>query len=65
LMAANPADLTHGRDAPKRRVSVESEGVERFWAGKPAPLLSETPGSPTSASSGGTGGGAAPAAGGN
>src|ERR1700733_3843063 len=38
-MAANPADLNRGRDAPKRGVAVESDRVERFWAGKPTPLL--------------------------
>jgi len=47
-MAANPADLTHGRDAPQRRVSVESDPVDHLWAGKPTPLL-------TSGSSGSTG----------
>jgi len=47
-MAANPADLTHGRDSPQRRVSVESDPVDHLWAGKPTPLL-------TSGSMGSTG----------
>jgi type IV pilus biogenesis protein CpaD/CtpE len=53
-MAANPADLTHGRDAPQRRVSVESDPVDHLWAGKPTPLL-------TSGSTGSTGTSGAPA----
>jgi type IV pilus biogenesis protein CpaD/CtpE len=47
-MAANPADLTHGRDSSQRRVSVESDPIEKFWSGKPTPLL-------TSGSTGSTG----------
>jgi hypothetical protein len=61
-MAANPADLVHGRDAPQRRVVLESDGVARLWTGKQLPLLSDTPGSSTSSATS-TGGGA-PAGGG-
>jgi predicted small lipoprotein YifL len=38
-MAANPADLEHGRDTSRRRARVESDGVDRLWSGKPSPLL--------------------------
>jgi type IV pilus biogenesis protein CpaD/CtpE len=53
-MAANPADLTHGRGSPQHRVSEESDPVEHLWAGKPTPLL-------TSGTSGSTGTSGAPA----
>ena len=61
-MAANPADLVHGRDSPQRRVVFESDGVARLWTGHQLPLLSDTPGA--AASSGSSTGGGAPAAGG-
>lgn len=61
-MAANPADLVRGRDQARRRVIVESEGVQRLWYGKTLPLLSDTPG--TAGSSGGGGGGGASGGGG-
>jgi hypothetical protein len=61
-MAANPADLVHGRDSPQRRVIVESDGVARLWTGHQLPLLSDTPGASTS--SGSSTGGGAPAGGG-
>jgi hypothetical protein len=66
-MAANPADLIHGRDSPKRASVVESDGVDRLWSGHPAVLPG---GLPPAAGSGGGGGAAAggaaapPAAGG-
>jgi type IV pilus biogenesis protein CpaD/CtpE len=47
-MAANPADLNRGRDTSQRRVSVESDPIEKLWSGKPTPLL-------TSGSTGSTG----------
>ena len=64
-MAANPADLVHGRDSPQRRVVVESDGVTRLWTGKPLPLLSDTPGASTSGSSSTGGGAATPSGGGS
>jgi hypothetical protein len=64
-MAANPMDLVQGRDAPRRRVVVESDGVARLWTGKPLPLLSDTPGASTSGSSSSGGGAAAPTGGGS
>jgi hypothetical protein len=62
-MAVNPGDLVRGRDSPRRRVVVESDGVTRLWTGHQLPLLSDTPGSSTSGSSS-TGGGAASSGGG-
>jgi hypothetical protein len=53
-MAANPTDLTRGRDTPQRRVRVESEAVEHLWNGTPKPLLS---GSSSGGSTPTTGGG--------
>ena len=38
-MAANPSDLTWGRDSRRRRVVMESEALEHVWAGKPVQLL--------------------------
>jgi hypothetical protein len=63
-MAADPRDLVRGRDAPQRRVVVESDGITRLWTGKPLPLMSDTPGASTSTSSSGGGGGAASPTGG-
>jgi hypothetical protein len=63
-MAVNPADLVHGRDAPQRRVIVESDGVTRLWTGKQLPLLSDTPGAAASSSTS-TGGGSASGGGGS
>jgi uncharacterized membrane protein YgcG len=64
-MVVNPADLTHGRDAPRRKVVTESDPVLHMWEGKPTPLLSSSAlGSTGSGSSGGSGGGGAPATGG-
>jgi len=53
-MAANPADLYHGRDTPKRKVAVESDAIEHFWNGKPTPLSGNAAGS--SGASSGSGG---------
>jgi hypothetical protein len=39
VMAANPADLLHGRDTPKRNVVLESNSIDRLYSGKPMPLL--------------------------
>jgi len=64
-MAANPADLVHGRDSPQRRVVVESDGVTRLWTGRQLPLLSDTPGSSSSGSSSTGGGAATPSGGGS
>lgn len=55
-MAANPADLVHGRDAPQRRVNVESDGVTRLWTGHPLPLMTDTPGASSSTGSSSSGG---------
>jgi hypothetical protein len=63
-MAANPADLVHGRDSPQRRVVVESDGVTRLWTGHALPLLTDTPGASASTSSSGGGGGATSSTGG-
>jgi hypothetical protein len=60
-MAANPADLDHGRDTNRRRVRVESDGVDRLWSGKPLPLNG---GSSYGGGGGGSGGGGTPPAGG-
>jgi hypothetical protein len=67
LMAANPADLVRGRDAPQRGAIVETDGVTRLWTGKQLPLLSDVPGagaSSTTSTGGGGSGGSTPAAGG-
>jgi hypothetical protein len=60
-MAANPADLTHGRDTQRRRASMDTDAVTRVWTGKTIPLITDTPGAASaSGSSGGatsTGGG--------
>ncbi|HEX3991384.1 MAG TPA: hypothetical protein VHX39_09455 [Acetobacteraceae bacterium] len=64
-MAANPADLVHGRDAPRRRVVLESDGVNRLWTGKQLPLLSDTPGASASSGSSTGGGSGAPTGGGS
>ena len=64
-MAVNPADLVHGRDSPRRRVVVESDGVTRLWTGRQLPLMSDTPGASSSPSSSGGGGAAAPTGGGS
>ena len=63
-MAANPADLTHGRDSRRRRVLMESDAVDHLWSGKPLPLLSGggSGGSSGGGSSGG-GGGSSPGGG--
>jgi len=58
-MAANPADLTTGRDSAKRQARFESDGVDRLWSGKQLPLLGGAAGA-----SGASTGGAAPATGG-
>jgi hypothetical protein len=57
-MAANPADLLHGRRSPKRRVSLDSDSVDRLWSGKTLPLTGGSAGG----SGGSSGGGATPAA---
>jgi type IV pilus biogenesis protein CpaD/CtpE len=62
-MAANPADLIHGRDSARRRAAMESDGVDRLWSGKPLPLPSDTPGAATGGAAA-SGGGTAPATGG-
>jgi hypothetical protein len=64
-MAVNPADLVHGRDTSQRRVIVESDGVTRLWTGRQLPLLSDTPGSASSAGSSAGSGPATPAGGGS
>jgi uncharacterized membrane protein YgcG len=59
-MAANPADLTMGRDSTRHRAVVETDGVERLWTGKPLPLLSggsASGGSGGASASGGASGG--------
>jgi hypothetical protein len=38
VMAANPSDLSRGRETPKRNVSLESDSIEKLWAGKPTPF---------------------------
>jgi hypothetical protein len=67
-MAANPADLVHGRDTARRRVAMESDGVDRLWSGKALPLPTDMPGSAVGGAAGGGGGGggggAAPSSGG-
>jgi hypothetical protein len=64
-MAANPADLVHGRETNQRRVVVESDGVTRLWTGRSLPLLSDTPGASSSTSSSSGGGGASTSGGGS
>jgi type IV pilus biogenesis protein CpaD/CtpE len=56
-MAANPADLTHGRDTPQHRVRLESDSVESLYGGKPKPLLSAGGSSGSSGAPATTGGG--------
>jgi hypothetical protein len=63
-MAANPADLTHGRDTAKHNASLETDSVEKLWSGKPTPLL-QTTGMGSTGTTGSSGGGAAPAGGGS
>jgi hypothetical protein len=53
LMAANPADLIHGRDEPRRNARAETDAIDRVWTNHPTGLLNS-----------GSGGGAAPAGGG-
>ena len=63
-MAANPADLYHGRDSSRRRSAMDADSVDRLWTGRVPPLPSDTPGStagtsttqgaPTSPTGGGT-----------
>jgi hypothetical protein len=55
--AANPADMTRGRETTRRRASMDTDSVDRLWNGKTAPLQGGSAG-------GGGGGGAAPATGG-
>jgi type IV pilus biogenesis protein CpaD/CtpE len=43
-MAANPADLIHGRDLARRRSAMDSDSVDRLWSGKTLPLPTDTPG---------------------
>jgi hypothetical protein len=64
-MAANPADLIHGRDSPKRASFQDADGVDRLLTGHPAVLPGGLP--PAAGGSGGAaagGGSAPPAAGG-
>jgi hypothetical protein len=62
-MAANPADLVHGRDSARRRAAADADSVDRLWSGKPVPLPTDTPGAAAGGSTT-TGGGGSSAAGG-
>ncbi len=61
-MAANPADLYHGRETARRRSVMEADGVDRLWTGRAVPLVSDTPGAAAGTST--TQGAPTPAAGG-
>jgi len=57
-MAANPADLIHGRSAPRRQAAMDGDAVDRVWSGKASALGGG------SASGGGASGGGASGGGG-
>ena len=64
VMAANPADLVHGRETARHQVGMEADSVDRVWTGKQLPLLGGAAGGVSSGATGGTSGGGSPPTGG-